>query len=223
MSASSSLGRSWLHMHDVARSLSPARRVHDFSRFALSWYYFYYGFSFGSWVSHIPTIQEKVGISNGTLGLFLVCGGISALLGIALAMHLNRSVGSAKSALSGAFMTLLLPLVGSAWLPNIGQTQARVLLMLGVLGLGVICSMVDLSNSSHAICLEKLLGQSIVGSMQGMNSFGNLMGVLVGGTCCACGVNPFVYFCCLVCCGVIISYVASTFLIGEPESIPLNP
>ena len=81
------------------------------------------------------------------------------------------------------------------------------------MSLGFTCGMIDLSNSSHAICLERLLGNTIVGSMQGVNSFGNLLGVLVGGICSANNISPFVHFGLLTIIGNIISYQFFTFLI----------
>ena len=220
-----SLGRSWLALNSV-----PAvERHHEFSKTALAWFvgflflfstrtyliccflyrfYFYYGFAYGSWVSHIPEIEAGLGLTDGELGTILLAGGLGAMAGILFAMWIARNAGSAKSLFLGALLILLLPLCGTKYL------------VLGAVCLGFTCGVLDLSNSSHAVCLEKLLKSKIVGSMLAMNSFGNILGVLVGGVCDYYGVTPFLHFVALSSVGSILSSQFYTFLVNfETEKI----
>ena len=123
------------------------------------------------------------------------------MAGIPLAMWIARTAGSAKCLFSGALSILFLPLCGTKYL------------FWGAICLGFTCGVLDVSNSSHAICLEKLLKSKIVGSMLAMNSFGNILGVLIGGVCDYCNVTPFLHFIALSAAGSILSVQFFTFLI----------
>ena len=123
------------------------------------------------------------------------------MAGIPLAMWIARTAGSAKCLFLGALSILFLPLCGTKYL------------FWGAICLGFTCGVLDLSNSSHAICLEKLLKSKIVGSMLAMNSFGNILGVLIGGVCDYCNVTPFLHFIVLSAAGSILSVQFFTFLV----------
>ena len=153
-------------------------------------------------MSHIPVIKAGLDLTNGELGAILLAGGLGALAGIPLAMWIARTAGSAKSLFSGALSILLLPLCGTKYLA------------LGAVSLGFTCGVLDVSNSSHAVCLEKLLKSKIVGSMLAMNSFGNILGVLIGGVCDYCSVTPFLHFVALSATGSILSFQFYTFLVN---------
>jgi MFS family permease len=190
-----------------------------FSRTSLSWFYYFYGFIYGSWVSMIPTIVNYLGLSTVELGMILLLGGIGAMLGIPIVSSLILSGGSARSILSGVFaLSCMLPIAGFPWFGIVG-------LSFGVLGVGIGSAMYDVSNNSHAVTLEKLLGQNIIGSLQAINSFGNLCGVLCGGICGALHIPTFVFFAIVGAAGSSISMLFYQFLVdAETESglVPLQ-
>lgn len=188
-----------------------------FSRTSLSWFYYFYGFIYGSWVSMIPTIVNYLGLSTVELGMILLLGGIGAMLGIPIVSNLILSSGSARSILSGVFaISCMLPIAGFPWFGIIG-------LSFGVLGVGIGSAVYDVSNNSHAVTLEKLLGENIIGSLQAINSFGNLCGVLCGGICGALHIPTFVFFAIVGAAGSSISMLFYQFLVDAETERGLVP
>lgn len=124
------------------------------------------------------------------------------MIGIPLGIMLIKHIGSARSLFFAACcLGGLLPLCGTPWL------------VFGIFGIGFSSALIDLSNSSHAVTLETILGINIIGSLQATNSFGNLCGVLVGGICNAYLIPPFLHFILLGIVGSVISYQFFQFLV----------
>ena len=80
-------------------------RLSTFSIFALN------GAMIGTWVAHIPWLQDHLGISRATLGVCLLCMAAGALVSMPLTGHIldGRSSASVTRAATLIFC-LMLPL-----------------------------------------------------------------------------------------------------------------
>ena len=97
---------------------------------SVSFYYFQLGFVYSSWISRIPDTEAALGLSNGELGMVLVCAVLGAMMGLPLVTYLVNTVGSAQSVLIGSLAnSVLFPLAGVTWF---GVWA----LCVGVLGIG---------------------------------------------------------------------------------------
>src|SRR3954464_14680479 len=102
-SASAAGGGSVAICNEATRILSP--RQATFAVFAVN------GAMIGTWVAHIPWLQERLGVSKTTIGLALLCMAAGALLAMPLTGQVlaGRSSASVTRAAALAFC-LLLPL-----------------------------------------------------------------------------------------------------------------
>lgn len=58
--------------------------------------FFVHGFLFASWTAHIPQVQQRLGLSDGRLGLVLLGAPIGSVLAIVVAAHLLPRAGSRR-------------------------------------------------------------------------------------------------------------------------------
>lgn len=176
---------------------------------SVSFYYFQLGFIYSSWISRIPDTKAALDLSDGGLGMVLVCAVFGAMMGLPLVTWLVNSVGSAQSVLIGSLANaVLFPLAGVTWF---GVST----LCVGVLGIGFSMAMIDVSMNAHAVCVEKLLKLNVLGMFQATNSFGSLSGVLIGGLFSAFGVPPFVHFVLVSICFSFVSVIFFHFLVHD--------
>lgn len=139
------------------------------ARVAISAIFFMNGFGFASWVPHIPTVQARLGLSAGQLGLALLGVAAGALVSMPLAGALVSRWGSrAVTVVSGLLFCVLvmLPVHASSFL---GLT-----VMLVALGAGN--GAVDVAMNAHAVAVERKLGRTVMSSFHGLFSLGGLVG-----------------------------------------------
>ena len=83
---------------------------------SVSFYYFQLGFVYSSWISRIPDTKAALDLSDGGLGMVLVCAVFGAMMGLPLVTWLVNSMGSAQSVLVGSLANaILFPLAGVTW------------------------------------------------------------------------------------------------------------
>ncbi len=115
-------------------------RLATFTVFAIN------GAMMGTWVAHIPWLQDHLGISKATLGLCLLCMAAGALVSMPLTGHIldGRSSASVTRAATLIFC-LMLPLPLLATSPIM---LAAILFVFGASGGAMI-------HSEHAAALER--------------------------------------------------------------------
>ena len=128
-------------------------------------------------------------------------------MGLPVVTELLNVVGSARTVMIGSLLNVcLFPLAGVTWL-------GAYFLAFGVMGIGFSMAIVDVSMNAHAVCLEKLYQKKVLGMFQSVNSFGSLIGVLVGGAFSAYGISPFGNFSTLAICFCPVSILSFISLI----------
>jgi MFS family permease len=152
------------------------------SRLAVAGVFFLNGFGFASWVVRIPTVQEKLALSEGPLGVVLLGGVAGSLLAMPFAGWLVSRVGSRPVVATSAFLTsLALPLL--AFAPNMP------LLVLAFVLLGITVGALDVSMNAQAVAVEKGYGRPIMSSFHAAFSLGGLAGAASGGSVASLGVG----------------------------------
>ncbi|MHA6759408.1 MFS transporter [Streptacidiphilus sp. PAMC 29251] len=160
----------------MSRSLRAAR-VATFVYFVLN------GTLMGMWLVQIPAIEQRVGISNATLGSLLVLLGLGAFVGMQVAGRLADRIGTrvvvpAAGVLCGA--ALVLPgLARDPW------TLAGALL---VFGFGNGC--LDVSMNTHAVHVEKAYNRPVMSAFHATFSVGGVIAALVGARATSAGMSP---------------------------------
>lgn len=153
------------------------------ARVAVSAVFFVNGFSFASWVPHIPTVQARLGLSAGQLGL--------ALLGVAAGSLVSMPIAGAQVARWGSRAVtlvtslLLCPIVV---LPVHAPSLPWFAAMLAAFG--ATTGAMGVAMNAHAVAVERRMGRSVMSSFHGLFSLGGLVGS--GGSILAlfCGLTP---------------------------------
>jgi hypothetical protein len=152
-------------------------RVATFLVFAVN------GAMIGSWVAHIPWLQDHLGVSKATIGLCLLCMAAGALVSMPLTGQIldRRSSASVTRAAALLFCLMLpLPLLASS-APMLGAI---------LFFFGAVNGAMDVSMNAHGVAVERTLGRPIMSSLHAGWSFGGLAGSGGVALAVAVGVEP---------------------------------
>lgn len=150
---------------------------------AVTLVFFMNGVAFSSWVSRIPQIQRKLGISEGGLGLALLALGIGALLALTVSGWLTTRLGSRPVVTATAILVaVLLPLLALA--PSLATLSAALFLF------GMVNGALDVSMNAQGVFIQHHFGRPILSSMHAAFSLGGFAGAAVGGLIASAGVAP---------------------------------
>ncbi|MGW0562174.1 MFS transporter [Streptomyces sp. NPDC003016] len=189
----------------MERSLR-AGRLATFAYFALN------GFVLGTWVVHIPALEQQVGISHAVLGWLLLLLGGGAFVGMQIAGPLTdrwgaRTVVPVGGALCAA--AVVLPgLATDAW------TLGAALLALGF-GNGCL----DVSMNTHAVQVERGYGRPVMSAFHATFSIGGVLAALAGARTLTWGWGPATTLGAVALLGLAVSVLAAPALL-RPDSAP---
>ena len=144
--------------------------------------FFANGFGFANWIVRIPTVQEKLELSEGSLGLALLALAGGALVTMVVSGGLVSRFGSRPVvAVAGSLFGLSLVLPALA--PSLP------LLVLALLVAGAWHGALDVSMNAHAVAVERAYQRPIMSSFHAAFSLGGLAGATSGGLLSAYGVG----------------------------------
>ena len=173
------------------------------SRLAVSAVFFAYGLTFASWASRIPSIQQDLGISDGTLGLVLFALPAGLFLCLPFSGWIINHFGSRKVVmLSGLIYTCLLLFIGLA--QNVSQ------LVIVLLTFGFFSSLLNIAVNTQAAGVETLYERPIMASFHGMWSLAGFAGAAIGTVMMGYGVEPEYHF--------VLIFILMLLIIGLSSS-----
>jgi Major Facilitator Superfamily len=127
------------------------------------------GTAFASWVPHIPTVQQKLDLSPGVLGLALLAIAAGSLVSMPLAGWMVARHGSRIVALvAGSLYCAVVPLPLLA--PSLSALVVTLILF------GAFNGAMDVSMNAHGVAVERQLGRPIMSSLHAMFSIGGIVG-----------------------------------------------
>lgn len=153
------------------------------ARLATMLLFFVCGAAFATWGIHIPTIQQRFGLSEAMLSvaMFAVAGG--AILAMPMVGRWVARAGSHRAShYSGLLVGAMLALILLA--PSFTMLLP-LLLLFGASNAGL-----DVAMNAQAVTVEKQLGRPIMSALHGMFSLGGMAGAAAGGLLLAAGVTP---------------------------------
>ncbi len=180
---------------------------------ATATYFLLLGMAFGSWVTRIPAVQNRLGLEDGQLGVALLSMSIGAILAMPSTGWLIQRWGNVTvlrtAALALACMLPVLPLAPSM----LG-------LMAALFVFGMSFGLFDVSMNTLAVALEERLHRPIMSTLHGMFSVGGLVGASVAGAMAGLGVDVRVHLL-----GVAVVSLAIAMLVGRalPEGGARDP
>jgi len=171
------------------------------ARAAVTAVFFLNGLVFVSWYSRLPSIQDRLDIGPGALGLALLGAPLGMLVAQPLTGALAATVGSRR--LVAAAPLLLV----AGLLPALAVDLAT--LALAAVGVGAANGVLDVSMNVEGLAVERGGEKRIFNSLHAAFSFGALTGAALGGLAASVGLDPLPHLALVVAVGAAAGWVAS--------------
>ena len=145
--------------------------------------FFVNGAMIGTWVAHIPWLQDHLGVSKATIGLCLLCMAAGALVSMPLTGHIldRRSSASVTRAATLVFCLMLpLPLLATS-----AYMLGAILFVFGASS-----GAMDVAMNAHGVAVERELKKPIMSSLHGGWSLGGFAAAGVAVIAGAAGADP---------------------------------
>lgn len=131
--------------------------------------FFMAGFATAAWAALVPFAKYNTGVSDGTLGLLLLCLGGGALVAMPLTGMLTARFGCRR-------VMVVSVLIFSAILPLLAVTSDARLLALALLLFGIGVGTTDCAMNVQAIIVEKASPRHLMSGFHGFYSVGGIAG-----------------------------------------------
>ncbi|HEX6022612.1 MAG TPA: MFS transporter [Solirubrobacter sp.] len=144
------------------------------------------GAMIGTWVAHIPWLQERLDVSKTTIGFALLCMAAGALIAMPLTGQIldrRRSAGVTRAATLIYCLMLPLPLLAPS-APALGA----ILFVFGAAN-----GAMDVSMNAHGVAVERELKRPIMSSLHGGWSVGGFIAAGLAAIAGALGADPRVW------------------------------
>ncbi len=181
------------------------------ARIATAIAFFVLGFMLASWITHIPTIKNQLGITSGQLGL--------ALLGIAFGSLLSTSIVGIFIARWGSRkITVIGSVLGTVMMTLPVLMPSYPLLVITFVALGAANGTGVVAMNAQGVTVEKRMGRIIMSSLHAMFSIGGLTGSLFAIALLKTGVSPAVHSLAAGMIGMLLVLGSKRFLLTDRTS-----
>ena len=140
------------------------------------------GAAIGTWVAHIPWVQERFDLSKSAMGLVIVGMALAVILAFPLAGQAIVRHGSERIVWIGGIACAL-----AVNLPVLAPHP--LLVALGLAVLGAASATQDVAMNSHGVKVEKDLRRPIMSSLHAGWAFGGMAGAGFAAACAALGLD----------------------------------
>ena len=154
---------------------------------AISAIFFVNGIVMASWVSRIPTITDKLNLSNAATGTALMAIAVGSLFAFQVVGRLL--VRRSSATVTFAFAVLLV-----AALPFAALAPSIYLLIAALLVLGFGTGGMDVAMNSQGVEVENAVETNIMSSLHGFYSLGAFVGAGLGAAAAALDLPPWAHF-----------------------------
>jgi fucose permease len=189
-------------------ALGPARR-------GVTVVFFVFGALAATWVSRIPLIKDKLGLSAAELSLALIASPVGLLSAVLLVSTLVGRFTSGvvtRWAVLAAAIAVVLP--AFAWsLPSLAGA---------LLAFGLTMGTLDTAMNTQAVAIERAYRKPIMSAIHGMFSVGMLFGAVVGAGAAHADVDPRLHFVAAAACLGALGIWQARSLLGPEADVPLR-
>jgi MFS family permease len=165
-------------------SLVKSRSTH---RIAVGALFFIQGIGFSSWASRIPTIQDKLNLSETQLGLVLFIIPVGLMFSLPCSGWLVSRYGS-RQVVNASIVCYFTTLV------FIGLSSSILQLLMALFAFGLFGNMVNISLNTQAVNVEALYSKTIMSSFHGLWSIAGFAGAAIGTLMIGQQVEPVYHF-----------------------------
>ena len=140
-------------------------------RICASGLFFIQGFSVVTWASRLADVRQRIGLSDGELGVLLLAPPVAQLVMMSVSASLVRRYGSTRVArVAAVLLPLLLPLLGMA--SSVWALGCLMFLF------GMATNLSNIAANTQGLDVERLYGKSIMASFHGWWSIGGTCAIL---------------------------------------------
>jgi hypothetical protein len=156
------------------------------ARISVSAVFLIHGIGIANWLSRIPSMQAKLGLSVGILGLALLGMAAGCFLCMPLVSKLVRRYGSAR-----ATRWTSLAFCAALPLPALATSAASLGALLFIFGLTA--GAMDVAMNTQAVDVETAYRRPVMVSFHALFSLGGMIGSGMGGVAAAERIDPFIH------------------------------
>jgi predicted MFS family arabinose efflux permease len=131
--------------------------------------FFVNGAAFASFIPRLPEIRDRVGITDGTVGLFLTIAGACGLISSAVVSTLIDRFGTRRIMIVGSIVLL-------AVLPTLGLVRAPIGLLAALIALGMVDVIIDVAMNLQGSWLSARRRAPVMNRLHGLWSLGTVAG-----------------------------------------------
>ena len=170
--------------------------------------FFIAGFGMAAWAPLIPFVKARFALSDGSLGLLLLCLGIGSIVAMPVAGILCGRFGCRRVIVAATMMICVaLPVLAVA--SNLPSLVAALLLF------GAAVGSVDCSVNIQAVVVERESGRPMMSGFHGMFSVGGIAAAVGVSSLLAIGAAPLVATLCIVVVIIALLVVAAPHLLSR--------
>jgi fucose permease len=163
-------------LHSAAPTTSRWARVAVIAVFVV------HGLLFASWTAHIPGIQDRLGLTYGTLGIALLGAPIGSVCAMVASSYLIPRLGSRR--------VVQIALVGyCATGPLVGICASLPALLGALLVWGAFQGSLDVAMNTQGITAERASGRMLMSGLHGSWSIGSFAGAGIGALAVGAGIT----------------------------------
>ncbi|UYZ64414.1 MFS transporter [Hymenobacter weizhouensis] len=192
-----------IHTLSVASSRRTTHRV------AVSVAFLFQGLCFSTWASRIPSVQQRLGLSDAELGGVLLAVPVGLLISLPISGWLVARYGSRTLAVLGV-------LLYAATLPLLGLAPTTPWLVAALVLNGLVSNLANISVNTQAVGVEALYDKSIMASFHGIWSLAGFGGAALGSLMISQHVAPLPHF------TGMAALVAAGVLLLRPYLLPTD-
>ena len=182
------------------------------SRLAVSALFLTHGFTFANWATRIPDVQQKLGMSEGQLGVALSGLAIGVLPSLMFSRGLVERFGSRRVTTAGTLLMLMV-------LPVLALAPSPLTLWLTLFMFGVTGAAHDVAKNTQAVTLERGYGRSMMNSFHALFSLSAFFGALAGAAFIKSGIGLLTHFLIVAAVSIVVTIIASRYLSDDlPET-----
>lgn len=177
----------------------PSKRKH---RIAVSTLFFLQGISFATWASRIPSIQQKLQLTETALGAILFALPAGSMFSLPLSGWLVAKVGSRK-------VTIIGMLFYGLFLISLGFAYTKLSLVVVLVFYGLVGNMCNIALNTQAVGIEALYGRPVMASFHGMWSLAGFTAAFIGSIMIGNNIPPYQHF--ILICALMVTFLLLSY------------
>lgn len=152
--------------------------------------FFITGFGNSAWAALVPFAKARAEVSDGALGLLLLCLGIGSIVTMPISGAFAAKFGCRRVMIAAAFVVV-------AALPVLATASALPLLVVTLMLFGAGIGAMDVAMNIQAIIVERASGRSMMSGFHGLFSLGGIAGAGGMAALLSSGASPLVATLCV--------------------------